>query len=98
MIPFKRDYFFIFNDLNNNTFTYNHETNGLTNVINLNTDEVLKVKKGSYVILTCSNTCEILNSNITNQKIKDLYWFIIENDMYIKALDDNTEISYQRLS
>jgi hypothetical protein len=98
MITFKRDYFFIFNDLNNNTFTYTYETNGLTNVFTLNTDEVLKVKKGSYVILTCSNTCQILNSNITNQKIKDLYWFIIENDMYIKALSDNTEISYQRLS
>ncbi len=98
MITFKRDYFFKFNDLNNNTFTFNYETNGLINVFRLNTNEVLKVKKGSYVFLTCSNTCQILNSNITNQNIKNLYWFIIEEDMYIKALSDDTEIEYQKIS
>jgi hypothetical protein len=97
MIPFKRDYFFVFDDINNNTFTYNYETKGLTNVIVLNTNEVLKVKKGTYISLTCSNTCQILNSNISNQNIKEIYWFILDNDMYIKALSDNTEIIFQKI-
>ncbi len=97
MIPFKRDYFFKFEDLNNDTFAYRYRTNGLTDVFILRANEILKVEKGSYVYLSCSDICEILNTFVIDQRIKDLYWFILENDMYIRALNDNTEISYQRI-
>ena len=97
MVFIKRDYFFILDDITDDTFPYNYETEGLTNVITLNTNEVLKVKKGTYISLTCSNACQILNSNITNQNIKDIYWFILDNDMYIKTLSDNTEITFQKV-
>jgi hypothetical protein len=96
-IPFKRDYFFEFNDLNEHLFTYHYRTKGLTNVFILRSGEVLKIEKGSYIYLSCSNICEILNTDIPNQKIKDLYWFIIQNDMYIQALNNDTQISYQKL-
>ena len=93
-----RQTFCEFGYLNNITSTYDYEVNDDGGSYFLNTNQILKIPKGYYVFLDCSSVCEIINHQIPNKKIQTLYYFFIQKDMYLKALNDNTIINIQKFN
>jgi hypothetical protein len=87
-----------FRGLTNTPSSYDYEVNDDGGSYILNTNQILKIPKGHYVFLDCNKVCEILNHSTPNKKIQTLYYFFIQENIYLKALEDNTIINIQKFN